>query len=400
MTQSRTAPASRGTDRPGLMLGLATGGFAISFWAWALLSPLGTALRDELSLTAFEQSLVVAVPVIVGSVGRIPVGALTDRFGARVMFPLVSALTILPVLYLGHVAGSFVELLAGGFVLGLGGTTFAIGIPFVNEWYPPARRGTALGIFGAGMGGTAISAFTTVQLSDAFGRAFPFDVVAVSLAAFAVVAWLVLRDRPGRTIQGGSVLARTVETLRMPVALELSSLYAVVFGGYVAFGVYLPTYLKTAYDMTQADAAMRTAGFILVAVAMRPVGGYLSDRLHPVPVLIGVYTGATVLALLAALELALLPIGTIAFLGLAACLGLGTGAVFALVSSLVPSARVGAVTGLVGAAGGLGGFFPPLVMGAIYGAQGDYSAGFVLLAATAAGAGVFTATVVRRRARA
>jgi NNP family nitrate/nitrite transporter-like MFS transporter len=380
------------------MLGLATAGFAVTFWAWALLSPLGATLREELSLTSFQQSLVVALPVIVGSLGRIPVGALTDRLGARLMFPVVSALTILPVLYLGHLADSYAEVLAGGFFLGLGGTTFAIGVPFVNAWYPPERRGTALGVFGAGMGGTAISAFTTVQLADEYGRNFPFDVVAAVLAGYAVVASLTLRDRPGRAIAGGSMLARTMATLRMPATIQLSFLYAVAFGGFVAFSVYLPTYLTIAFDLQRSDAALRTAGFVVLAVVMRPVGGWLSDRLHPVPVLVAVYAVVAVLALVAALELALIPIGTVAFLGMAAALGAGSGAVFALVARLVPPERVGSVTGVVGAAGGLGGFFPPLVMGLIYGSLGDYTWGFLLLAITAALSGLFTATAVRRRA--
>jgi NNP family nitrate/nitrite transporter-like MFS transporter len=155
------------------MLVEAAVGFAVTFWAWALLSPLGPTLRQDLSLTSFQQSLLVAVPVIVGSLGRIPVGALADRLGARRMFPAVTALTIVPVLYLGHVADSFAAFLAGGLFLGLGGTTFAIGVPFVNAWYPPQRRGLALGVFGAGMGGTAISAFTTVQPADAISRSSP-----------------------------------------------------------------------------------------------------------------------------------------------------------------------------------------------------------------------------------
>jgi NNP family nitrate/nitrite transporter-like MFS transporter len=381
------------------MLALATAGFAVTFWAWALLSPLGATLREELSLTSFQQSLVVALPVIVGSLGRIPVGALTDRLGARLMFPVVSALAILPVLYLGHLADSFGEVLLGGFFLGLGGTTFAIGVPFVNAWYPPERRGLALGVFGAGMGGTAISAFTTVQLADAYGRNFPFDLVAVVLAVYAVVAYLTLRDRPDRVIAGGSMLSRTVATLRMPAAIQLSFLYAVAFGGFVAFSVYLPTYLTTAFGLTRSDAALRTAGFVVLAVLMRPIGGWLSDRLHPVPVLVAVYGVVAVLALLASLELELIPIGTFAFLGIAAALGAGSGAVFALVARLVAPERVGSVTGVVGAAGGLGGFFPPLVMGLIYGALDDYTWGFVLLAVTAAFAGLFTATTVRQRAQ-
>jgi NNP family nitrate/nitrite transporter-like MFS transporter len=384
--------------RPGLMLGLATVGFAITFWAWALLSPLGATLREELSLTSFQQSLVVAVPVIVGSLGRIPVGALTDRVGARVMFPIVSALTILPVLYLGHLADSFAKVLVGGFFLGLGGTTFAIGVPFVNAWYPAARRGLALGIFGMGMGGTAISAFTTVQLADAVGRSFPFNLVAVILAIYAVVSYLLLRDRPDRAIAGGSMLARTITTLKIPATLQLAFLYAVAFGGFVAFSVYLPTYLTTAFGLERSDAALRTAGFVVLAVVMRPIGGWMSDRIHPVPVLITAYTATAVLAVIASLELALIPIGTIAFLGMAAALGAGTGAVFALVARLVEPERVGSVTGVVGAAGGLGGFFPPLVMGLVYGALNDYTVGYLLLAVTAAIAAVFTATVVRRRA--
>ena len=358
------------------MLAVATAGFAVTFWAWALLSPLGATLREQLGATAFQQALLVAVPVIVGSLGRIPVGALTDRLGARRMFPAVALLTVLPVLYLGHFADSLTGYLVGGFFLGLGGTTFAIGIPFVNAWYPPARRGLALGIFGAGMGGTAISAFTTVQLTKAIGPSFPFDLVAVVLVVYAAAAYLLLRDRDDRPVAPGSMLGRLATTLRMAATWQLSFLYAVAFGGFVAFSVYLPTYLTTAYQLDRADAALRTAGFVVLAVVMRPIGGWLCDRLRPIAVL------ATAFAVV----------------GMAAALGTGTGAVFALVARMVATARVGAVTGVVGAAGGLGGFFPPLVMGLVYGSLGSYALGFLLLAATAATAGVFTATIVRRRA--
>ncbi|GCB50769.1 nitrate/nitrite transporter [Streptomyces sp. NL15-2K] len=380
------------------MLALATAGFMTGFWAWALLGPLGPTLREDLGLSSFQQSLVVAVPVLVGSLGRIPVGALTDRVGAHRMFPLVTALTVLPVLYLGHLADSLAEFLIGGFFLGLGGTTFAVGVPFVNAWYPPERRGLALGIFGIGTGGTAISAFTTVQLADAVDRSFPFTLVAGILAVYAVTAHFLLRDQPERAIPAGSLLARTTATMRMPTAWQLAFLYAMAFGGFVAFSVYLPTYLTTAYDLGRSDAALRTAGFVVLAVAARPVGGWLSDRLHPVPVLIGAYAAIAGLALLASLELALIPLGTLAFLGMAAALGTASGAVFALVARLVPTDQVGSVTGLVGAAGGLGGFFPPLVMGAVYSIADDYTWGYLLLALTAAATCAFTATVVRRHA--
>jgi MFS transporter, NNP family, nitrate/nitrite transporter len=382
-----------------LMLVLATVGFLVNFWAWALISPLAAAYRGDLNLSPFQQSLLVALPVLVGSLGRIPVGALTDKFGARVMFPIVSFLTILPVLFVGLAGDTYARLLLGGFFLGIGGTAFAVGIPFVNAWFPPARRGLALGLFGIGMGGTAISAFTTVRLADAHGRSTPFVVVAVVLAVYGAVALLMLRDAPNRPTAIGGFWTRLLATLRLPATVQLSALYAVGFGGFVAFSVYLPTYLKNAYDLTPGDAASRTAGFVVLAVAMRPVGGWLSDKIHPVPVLTVCFAAAAALAVLAAFELDLMPWGTIAFLGLAACLGAASGAVFALVARLAPPEKVGSVTGVVGAAGGLGGFIPPLLMGSIYGRTGDYSLGYVLLAVVALVVALFTATVVRRGAR-
>ena len=172
-TAHRSGPSGE-TRSPGLMLAVATIGFAVNFWAWALLSPLGPLFREQGTLgdlTESDVALLVAVPVIVGSLGRIAVGALTDQYGGRVMFPLVSAATIVPILFIGFLGlDSFGALLLGGFFLGIGGTAFAVGVPFVNAWFPPERRGLAIGIFGAGMGGTAISALTTVKLYTERGR--------------------------------------------------------------------------------------------------------------------------------------------------------------------------------------------------------------------------------------
>ena len=379
-----------------LMLGLATLGFAINFWAWALLSPLGPRYREFLGLSAFQQALLVAVPVVVGSVGRIPVGALTDRFGGRVMFPLVSAATIVPVLFLG-LAGqdSFGALLVGGFFLGIGGTAFAVGVPFVHAWFPPQRRGLAIGVFGAGRGGTAISALTTVKLVDAGGSATPFLITAAALAVYAVAASLLLRDAPGRTVPAEPLAARLAATARLPITWQASILYAVAFGGYVAFSVYLPTYLRTAYGLAQADASNRMAGFVLLAVLMRPVGGWLSDRLGPVRVLAAGYAVVVVGAAVQATTPPLMPLGTVAFLSMAAALGSGSGATFALVARAAPASKVGSITGVVGAAGGLGGFVPPLIMGSLYGRTGSYAVGLVLLAVVALGTLLLTLTAVR-----
>jgi MFS transporter, NNP family, nitrate/nitrite transporter len=392
-------PATTRSGSAGLMLALATVGFAMNFWAWALLSPLAPKLKDSLHLTSFQQALIVAVPVIVGALGRVPVGALTDRLGGRVMIPAVSFATIVPVLYLGFVGhSSYAGLLVGGFFLGIAGTAFAVGVPFVNAWFAPERRGTAIGVFGAGMGGTAISALTTVKLSAAHGIAAPFVLTAVVLAAYGVVATLLLRDAPGRQLPTQRVTTRLAAALRTPITWQASALYAVTFGGYVAFSVYLPTYLKTGYGLAQADAANRMAGFVLVAVLMRPVGGWLSDRFTPSPVLIGALTVVVIGAAVQGTTPGLIPLGTVAFLSMAAALGAGAGAVFALVAQRSPAGMVGAVTGLVGAAGGLGGFVPPLVMGSIYDRSGSYGLGLVLLSLVALVTLAFTAAVVRRPA--
>jgi NNP family nitrate/nitrite transporter-like MFS transporter len=173
------------------------------------------------------------------------------------------------------------------------------------------------------MGGTAISALTTVRLTDAYGTATPFLITAAVLVVYGVVAALVLRDAPGRAAPTGSLVQRLGRTLRLRITWQASALYAIAFGGYVAFSVYLPTYLKTAYTLEPADAANRMAGFVMVAVVMRPVGGFLSDRIGPVPVLGAAFGVVTAGAAVAAFTPGLVPVGTITFLTLAAALGIG-----------------------------------------------------------------------------
>lgn len=389
MTSTSTPEADAPRKGAGRALALATLALAVNFWAWNLLGPLAPAYQELLDLTPIQVSLLVAIPTLIGAFARIPIGALTDRYGGRVMFTTITALTIVPVLLLS-VADSYPTLLAGGFLLGLGGASFAVGVPFVNAWVAPERRGLALGIYGAGNGGTAVSGFLSPSIAASFGPRWVYLAVALALAATAVIFALLGRDAPGRVPSTQSLTERFMNAARLPIARDLSILYAITFGGFVAFGAYLPTLLTIDYERGVGDAAARAAGFILLATVVRPIGGALSDRYGGAAVLlwslIGIGVGAIVTAFQPDLATA-----TVGYLMLAASLGIGNGAVFALVGRRSPPGQVGSVTGLVGAAGGLGGFMPPIVMGLVYQATGSYAIGLMLLSDVAFVGAIYTA---------
>jgi NNP family nitrate/nitrite transporter-like MFS transporter len=375
-------------------LALATAAFAVTFWAWNLIGPLSGSYSRQLTLSPTQTSLLVAIPVLVGSLGRIPVGMLTDRLGGRRMFAIICFVSIVPVLFVGW-SNSYGWLLFWGFLLGIPGTSFAVGIPFVNAWYEAPRRGFATGVFGAGMGGTALSSFFTPRLVEDFGRPSAHLLMAAVLALMGVIMLGGSRNSPAWSPSTASALPRIKEAMKIRATWQCAFLYAVTFGGFVAFSTYLPTLLQNVYHFAQTDAGLRTAGFSIAAVLSRPLGGTLSDRVGPVKVLLVSLGGTALMALVLALRPpAEVPAG-VSFVLMAFFLGLGTGGVFALVAKLVEASRVGTVTGLVGAAGGLGGYFPPLVMGAVYTAAGAYTIGYVLLAATALVALAYTLRAFR-----
>jgi MFS transporter, NNP family, nitrate/nitrite transporter len=368
-------------------LALATAAFTVCFYAWSLYGPLSPDLQDDLGLSDFQDSVMVAVPVLMGSIMRIPLGWVSDRYGGRAVFTALMAFSILPLIALALVHDSLAAMLVLGFLLGFAGASFAVGVPFVNAWFAKERQGFALGIYGIGTGGTVLAGLTAPKVADEWGIAGPFWLSAGLIAVVGLVFSLFARNAvaPGARGPGPGMLA-SLSVFRgsgSGRAWALTLFYFLTFGGFVAMFLYLPKLLTGVHDLTKTDAGARAAGFALLAVVGRPLGGWLSDRVGATRILYVSFVGVGVLALVLAAGYTSMVALTVACLTMAAALGLGSGAVFKLVPEWFPE-RVGAVTGVVGAAGGLGGFFPPIVMGIVKSATGGYAVGFVLMALVAA----------------
>lgn len=388
------------TSHPGKgrNLALATAASVTAFWAWNIVAPLGARYTQGMGLDPTSTAVLVAMPIFVGALGRIVMGALTDRYGGRVMFTVVLLGSVPPVLLvaLGGTLGSYAVVLGAGLLLGIAGTVFAVGIPFVSAWYEPSRRGFATGVFGAGMGGTALAAFLTPRLVTWIGYLPTHLLIAGLLVVMGAVIWFNLKESPDWKRNTAPVIPKLKDAAGLAVTWKLCFLYAIVFGGFVSFATYLPTYLRDIYQFDPTAAGTRTAGFALAAVLFRPIGGAVADKIGSKPVVLTSLAGIAVLAFIVNLR----PDGEIpaglTFVAMAASLGLGAGGVFAWVGRLAPQGKVGSISGIVSAAGGMGGYFPPLVMGATYNAaDNSYFIGLMLLVVTAVVAFVFTIVAIR-----
>ncbi|WP_417508913.1 nitrate/nitrite transporter [Microbacterium sp.] len=386
MSAQTTASARPTTElRGGLaQVLLATLASTAGFWAWMAIAPLQKTYATQMGLDEGQISLMLATPVLVGALGRILVGAMTDRFGGRKMFTAVLLISVPAVLLvaLSGMINSFPLLLISGFYLGVAGTIFAVGVPFASAWYPPAHRGLANGIFGMGMIGTAVSAFMTPRLADGIGYLPTHLLIAGLLVVMALVSWFFLRDSPVWKPNREKLIPKVLDTLKLPVTWEMAFLYGIVFGGFVAFSTFLPKYLTTIYpgDVDAVGAGTRTALFAIAAVVARPIGGVLADRFGPKIIALISLGGIVSLAYVVGQQPPEGIVTGVTFILMAAAMGLGMGAVFAWIGPSTPPEKVGAVSGVVAAAGGLGGFFPPLVMGATYHADtNSYQLGLWLL---------------------
>lgn len=360
-------------------LTLATGAFAVCFAVFGSVSAMMPILKKQLHLDPLQVSIALAVPVLLGSLGRIPLGILTDRFGGRRVFLAVMACSIIPAVAMGFVS-SYTQLLVTGFFIGIALASFSVGVAFSSRWFPPQSQGRALGIYGAGNIGQSLAAFGAPLVAGALGMRWGFWTFGAATLAWLILYFAFAQDPPGMVRPKS--LGESLEPLKTGNSWILSLYYFLTFGGFVAMSVYLPTFLTDLFKLTPQDAGLRTAGFVVLATAMRPAGGIVADKFGGQRVLMLVFPFTALMALLMAGP-SLMSTFTLGALGMSMAIGLGNGAVFKLVPQYYPKS-VGSVTGLVGAAGGLGGFFPPLLLGIVRRQTGSFSLGFLLLAAFAA----------------
>ncbi len=359
---------------------LGTISFIVCFAAWGLIGAFAPRFREIYHLTQAETALLVAVPVLLGSLARIPMGILTDRYGGRAVFSILMAAVAVPVWIVPR-QGSYSGLLIDAFLLGVAGSSFAIGVGYVSRWTPPQQQGSALGIYGLGNIGQSAAVFLGPVIAARIGMTWVFQGVAALMVVWAAAFGLMARNAPALAAAQRKGLGAMLEVLsREKLSWLLSAFYFLTFGGFVAFSIYLPTLLKDEFSLQPADAGFRTAGFVVLATLLRPLGGWLSDRIGGARVLSAIFAGIAPFAMLLAWP-SIVPF-TVGALGCAALLGLGNGAVFKLVPQYFPN-QTGTVTGLVGAMGGLGGFFPPVLLAFFRSRTGAIWPGFALMAAVA-----------------
>lgn len=357
-----------------LQLVLGTGAFALCFAVFGSVSAMMPAFKRQFDLLPVQTSLALALPVLLGGLGRIPLGLLSDRFGGRRVFLWTMAASIVAALSMGRV-NSYTHLLVFGFLTGIALASFSVGVTFVSRWYPATRQGFSLGVYGSGNIGQSLAAYGAPVLFLHFGLRYTFWTFAGLLTIWLLLFLVAAKDAPYAS--SPKSLTQVLHPLRQRMSWVLGLFYFLTFGGFVAMSIYLPVFFTDTFNLAPQDAGLRTAAFVLLATGMRPVGGWLSDRLGGMSMLFWVFPVVTVLALLLTFER--MAVFLIATFGIAIAIGLGNGAVFKLVPQYFPQS-VGAVTGLVGAMGGLGGFFPPLALGTIKQKTGSYLWGFVLLA--------------------
>lgn len=353
--------------------------FDMSFMAWVMLGALGTFIAEDLGLSAAEKGMMTAVPLLAGSAFRLILGALTDRLGGRRTGIAGLSLTTLPLLLGFLAADSIGELYLVGIMLGVAGASFAVALPLASRWYPPEHQGLAMGIAGAGNSGTVLAALFAPRLAEHVGWHAVFGLALIPILATLAVFALLARDAPAR--QSPPAIRDYLASLRRRETLWFCILYSVTFGGFVGLSSYLGIFFRDEYGVSKVHAGDLTAACVLAGSGFRPLGGAIADRLGGLSVL-GVMLGVVALLFMALSSTPPLWMALPLLVATMGALGIGNGSVF----QVIPQAfgrEIGAVTGLVGAAGGVGGFYLTNVLGSLRESTGSFGPGFVSFAALA-----------------
>lgn len=359
--------------------------FDVSFMVWVMLGPLGPFLGDALKLTATQKGLLVAVPLLAGSFFRPILGFLADRWGGRRTGLLGLVLTLLPLLAGWQLASALPHFFAIGILLGIAGASFAVALPLASRWYPAEYQGLAMGIAGAGNSGTLLATLFAPRIASALGWRNAFGIAILPVLMVLVLFAVLAKDSSKKAAR--LTLADYGEVLREPDSAWFCVLYSMTFGTFVGLASFLTVFFHEQYGLAKVAAGDFTTAAVLAGSFLRPVGGMLSDRIGGYRLLLVLLVG--VAACLAAIGL--LPPVHFALALLVLCmgmLGMGNGAVFQMLPQRFPD-RVGILTGIVGAAGGIGGFLLPTLLGAMKDRSGNYGIGFLLYSsAIFAGAGL------------
>ena len=349
--------------------------FDTSFMVWVLIGALGVFLAQEFHLSATEKGLLVAVPILAGSLLRIPMGVATDHVGPRRSGMIGLCLTTLPLVWGWLGATTLVELFALGTLLGVAGASFAVALPLASRWYPSRYQGLAMGIAGAGNSGTVLAAFFAPRLAEAFGWRAVFGLALLPVLATLCVYALLARESPSQPPP--KRLGGHLSVLSEADTWWFSLFYMVTFGGFVGLASYLPIFFFDQYGLSRVMAGNFTAFCVLAGSFLRPAGGVLADRFGGVRTLMVLYAAVGALMFGMSVLPPLRPATGLLFLGMSG-LGMGNGAVFQLVPQRFHR-EIGVATGIVGAAGGFGGFLVPSILGLFRDLTGSYGSGFLIL---------------------
>lgn len=370
--------------------------FDLAFMVWVILGPLGVQIAKDLQLDAAQKGLMVAVPVLSGALLRIVMGVLVDHLKPK-KTGIIAQLIVMGALSWAWLAGihNYTEVLVLGVLLGVGGSSFAVALPLASRWYPPEHQGTALGIAGAGNSGTAIAALIAPSLAAWFGWGNVFGLALIPLAIVFVVYIVMAKDAPD--CPPAKPLADYLKVLKDKDAWWFMFFYSVTFGGFVGLAASLTIYFNTQYGLEAKTAGFYTAACVFAGSLMRPLGGNLADR-------IGGIKSLSVMYIVAACAFAVVSIGlpspwaalAVFVVGMLA-LGMGNGSVFQLVPQRFRK-EIGVMTGMVGMAGGIGGFYLASSLGYSQKVTGSYQTGFLIFAGLAVVA-LVGLTLVKQRWR-